>query len=429
MPQASIIIPLYNGWNLTRQCLKALAATTAGRDIEVIVVDNASTDVTPQAAPFLGKQLFEGGFQYIRNERNRNFGPASNQAACQAKGEYLVLLNNDTEPLTGWYDGLMRDFEDYPGIAGTGPLLAYPETKPFGRAVQHLGVYVNEAGKVGHLYRYMPAGAPLARKRRFFQVITAACLAMPRRLFTKAGMFDERYVNGFEDVDLCARLSARGFRFTVNPDVTVIHHESQTPGRHGRNAANSVYYMERARPLLKPDLEAHARADGLELRLSDWLVARPALPAADSRRLDEGAARLDFEELKNTLAREPLWENGWRRLLAMPGSCLAETRKLAFMLFPDPRLALEACADACKAGQRRDAFFWLNTAAPFGVALEEYRSGAEAIKKASAASGNVAMANQAQAWLAGARVFEQEKLRPFLREFSRLKQELGARKH
>ena len=222
----SIIIPVYNQWELTRACLKALASTTKDVFIEVIVIDNASTDVTPQACPLLGKQLFGDAFRYIRCQSNINFGPASNIGAKMAVGEFLIFLNNDTVPLPGWYQPLIDDFSRFPNIAASGPLLLYPKSEPFGHTVQHLGVFVSPFLKVGHLYEGIPAESPLAHKRRFFQIITGACMVIPRKLFIAVGLFDEEFINGFEDVELCLRLRQQGYRMTVNPKAKVIHHTS-----------------------------------------------------------------------------------------------------------------------------------------------------------------------------------------------------------
>lgn len=77
MIESSIVIPVYNKWDLTRQCLKSIAANTDKSRIEVIVVDNGSSDATEKSCLFLGKQLFGDFFHYIRNELNRNFAGVS----------------------------------------------------------------------------------------------------------------------------------------------------------------------------------------------------------------------------------------------------------------------------------------------------------------------------------------------------------------
>lgn len=251
--ESSIIIPVFNQWELTRACLKALASTIKDKSVEVIVVDNASTDVTQEACPFLGKQLFGNTFRYFRCTNNMNFGPASNIGAAMAVGEYLIFLNNDTVPLPGWYQPLIDDFSRFSKIAATGPLLLYPKSEPFGHTIQHLGVVVSPFLKVGHLYEGIPADSPLARKRRFFQIITGACMAIPRKLFIAVGLFDEKFINGFEDVDLCLRLRQQGYRMTVNPKAKVIHHKSQTPGRHQHEEANSRYLLQKCQNMFIPN--------------------------------------------------------------------------------------------------------------------------------------------------------------------------------
>lgn len=426
MPQASIIIPVFNAWELTRACLKALAATTSGKDIEIILVDNASTDLTSQGAPVLGKNLFGEAFRYIRSEQNLNYGPATNMGASKAAGDYLVLLNNDTEPLPGWYDALMGDFSSFPDIAASAPLLLYPETRLLGHTVQHLGVHVTPARTVGHLYWGIPAAAPLARKRRFFQCITAACMAIPTRLFLDTGMFDERYVNGFEDVDLCARLAAKGYRFTVNPDSRVVHHESQSAGRHDLDAANSSLFMAGSQRYLVPDLHSQVYGDNLALTLSPWLGVCPAIKEPLAARLDKLAPRLSFAELKELLVEQPFWEKGWQALMARPeaGPHMPALLRACFQMFNSPLTGLAACVVSQKSGNRREAVGWLAALEPFCYELEAYRRMAVAIGEQARAYGLDTVAAQAGDWLLNADSFRNRLLLPYLREYTRLRKEL-----
>lgn len=309
--ESSIIIPVYNKWNLTRVCLKNLAAHTPKDKIEVIVVDNASTDETEKGGPFLGKALFGDAFHYIRNDENRNFAGASNQGAEIAQGKYLIFLNNDTEVQPGWYEPLIDDFTAFPDIAATGPLLAYPEQTPLGLTVQHLGVFISPFLLVGHLHEGIPIASPLAKKRRFFQVITGACLVIPAALFVEAGKFDEGFINGFEDVDLCARLSDRGLRMTVNPASLVLHHESKSQGRHTHEEKNSEHLRKKSLNLLKPDWAQLVEDDGLLLNLSRWQFLQIDMPEAESAPLDAQAPAMDDEGLRETIIANPYWERGW----------------------------------------------------------------------------------------------------------------------
>ncbi len=416
--ESSVIIPVFNQWELTRACLKALAATTAGKAVEVIVVDNASSDATPEACTFLGKQLFGAAFRYHRCATNMNFGPASNLGATLAEGEFLVFLNNDTVPLPGWYQPLMDDFVAWPDIAATGPLLLYPESRPFGYTVQHLGVFVSPILRAAHLYEGISADCALAKKRRFFQAITAACMVMRRSLFMQAGMFDENYVNGFEDVDLCARLSAKGYRMTVNPQARVVHHTSQTPGRHKYEDANYEYFVSRSLPFLVPDWHLHLKNDGMYLRLGEWQTLQASLPPEQCEQLDNTAAGASRETLGALLTRHPFWENGWRLLTDMPAEKAdAMALKLArFKLYPSPDGAMGLYATACALHDKKAAASALGLLTSFCKPLEEYRSSAASVHQWCNKIALPELAEQYAAWLDGAERFRTEAYQPFLTE-------------
>ncbi|MEP6932391.1 MAG: glycosyltransferase, partial [Nitrospirota bacterium] len=110
--KVSIIIPVFNKLELTRQCLTTLASVTTVPEYEVIVVDNASTDGTAEFLAALG-----GDVQVIRNPENYGFAIACNQGANAARGEFLVFLNNDTIPTEGWLNALVDEVEGHPDVA------------------------------------------------------------------------------------------------------------------------------------------------------------------------------------------------------------------------------------------------------------------------------------------------------------------------
>lgn len=107
----SVIIPVFNNWNLSQECLLSLAKTTENEDIEVIVVDNASTDATRNECSSFGENLFPERFFYFRQDENRNYAGANNIAAAQARGNFLFLLNNDTIAQDGWLPPLRKAME------------------------------------------------------------------------------------------------------------------------------------------------------------------------------------------------------------------------------------------------------------------------------------------------------------------------------
>lgn len=414
---SSIIIPLFNQWEYTRDCLKALAATLKGQECEIIAVDNASSDATPKACQFLGRQLFGENFKYIRNEENRNFAGACNQGARAACGDYLVFLNNDTVVQPGWHEKLLADFQKWPDLAGTGPLLIYPSKPLPGHTVQHLGVSVSPFYKVGHLHEGIPADSPLAKKRRFFQIITAACLMTPRKLFLEAGGFDEGYVNGFEDVDFCARMSAAGKRFTVNPDATVIHYQGRSLGRHDGEHNNTQRLKEKALPLLKPDKRELLQADGLDLGINEWQIQAVSGPEY----LNAWAQGAGKAELIQFVAANPYSPGAWKRLLELADiSELEAVAESAYKLIQDPRFALSAARRFLEAGKLKESQFWFNTASAFCRSPATWHDCSLANERRAKAFGDSDLACAYAAWRENSASFYKNDLKTFIGEFDAL---------
>lgn len=419
MTRLSIVIPVFNQWDLTRACLKAINASVPSDLAEVIVVDNASSDPTPKAAQFLGRQLFGENFQYIRNEQNRNFAGASNQGGAAAKGDFLVFLNNDTEVQPGWHEPLLQDFAEFPNLGGTGPLLLYPELSLLGHTVQHLGVSISPFYKVGHLYEGIPAASPLAQKRRFFQIITAACMMMPRSLFAEAGGFDEAYINGFEDVDLCARLSARGLRFTVNPAARVIHYQGRSQGRHEAENNNAKILAKQALPLLHPDKEGLLSADGMSLGLNAWQMQVPLLPMETVSKLNAVSQEAERDELLTLLSSYPYWQEGWRKVIKTLAP--AEMEALAptlYKLLQDPLIPLDACMGAIAREDRKLACYWLNTANAFCLPDADYIDSARMQAKRAFELGAHSLGGSFEEWIKTSPEFFKSLLHPFRSDLS-----------
>lgn len=227
---ASIIIPVYNNWEYTRQCLLSLEAEGYRQQAEVIVVDNASTDATATRL----KSEFPW-VKVIRNEQNLGFAKACNRGAETARGKYLVFLNNDTKVQKGWLEALIAACEGEAGTGIVGSKLLYPDGR-----LQHAGVEISYPGAAfpihaGHL-RYGQPDAPDARRE--VDAVTGAAMLVPRAVFYELGGFEEVYQNGFEDVDLCLKARAGGYRIIYEPASRAIYYESKTPGRFDNEIKN-----------------------------------------------------------------------------------------------------------------------------------------------------------------------------------------------
>lgn len=217
-PVVSIIIPVFNQWRYTDECLNALVQTIPP-DLahEVIIVDNASTDETST-----GLVMWRSKLSTLRVERmstNTGFSPACNRGAEISAGRHLLFLNNDTVPLAGWLPPLLAEIGQ-PGVGLVGPKLVSTDTF----SINHAG-YVFGAGAFYGLYQDRPASLPGANKKRDFQALLGACILISRDLFFKLGMFS---LDGLEDVDLCIKVRHDGKRVVYVPDSVVIHHGSVT---------------------------------------------------------------------------------------------------------------------------------------------------------------------------------------------------------
>lgn len=234
MARAAIVIPLYGRSDLTEACHASLEA--AGDDIELVLVDNASRDDTPQVLARLASDA-----TVIRNRTNLGFATACNQGATAAESEVVVFLNNDTEVLPGWLDPLLDELRD-PTVGAVGSRLLYPNGR-----VQHAGMALSPGATPLHLHRGAPGGHPAVTARRDLTLVTGACLAMRRADFLDLGGFDPAFKNGYEDCDLCLRTRRSGLRVRYAGDSVVIHHEGQSDGRMDWESENSRLLRRRWR--------------------------------------------------------------------------------------------------------------------------------------------------------------------------------------
>lgn len=245
MIDISIIIPVYNNIEYTKSCLNSIFKNHPLVNFEIIIADNASNDGTKEYLETLKKNIDgivevnnSSKFNIINiicNNENLGFAKACNQAAKIANGKYLLFLNNDTYVLKGAIDELFNTIEkagDSCGIAGS--LLLYPD-----KTVQHAGVLFDAGSRPYHNYK----GGELFEFEikninynsgiylRMYNAVTAACMIIRKELFYRAGLFDEIFINGYEDVDLCLKVRQRGLNIILNPKSMLIHYEEKTHGR------------------------------------------------------------------------------------------------------------------------------------------------------------------------------------------------------
>jgi len=247
-----VIIPVHNKAGFTRKCLDAVIGVVAGGERQIVVVDDGSTDGTAKLL-----QSYGDAITIVDIGTSVGFAEAANAgAAAAAATEFLVFLNNDTIPRTGWLDRLEEYAAAHPAAAVVGARLVYAN-----RTIQHAGVAICTDGTPRHLYAGFPEDHPAVNRARRFQAVTAACMLVRRARFESAGGFDGAYRNGYEDIDFCLRVGRDGHEVHYNPESVVVHYESGSRGQD--SAENHHLFKARWATSLKPDEIDYYLADGL----------------------------------------------------------------------------------------------------------------------------------------------------------------------
>jgi len=247
-PRVTVVIPTRDG-RLLRRCLSALRKHTDYTGYEVLLVDNGSRE--RRTLDELSSLQAEGAIRVLRDERPFNYSALNNLAAREARGDVLLLLNDDVEATSSGWLTEMVSHALRPGVGAVGARLLYPEG-----TVQHAGIMLGLYGIAGHLHRRLPAKARgyFSRPHLVHEVsaVTAACMAVRKAVFEEVGGFDERNLPvAFNDVDFCLRLREKGYRIVWTPYAELIHHEATTrgpdeaPGNKARSAREAAYMRQR----------------------------------------------------------------------------------------------------------------------------------------------------------------------------------------
>lgn len=233
MVRISFIIPLYNCLPLTQAMLSSLRTTLpAELAYEIIWVDDGSTDGTRDWLASLDDPVF----RILLNERNLGYAVSNNRAAAIARGEFLVLLNNDLVLQPGWLEPMLEAHAQLGDRAG---LIGNVQLDARTGAIDHAGLVIGITGKPIHARELPPERLRRMQSNWPVPAVTGACLLIARSLWQQLGGFDEAYLNGGEDIDLCFRARAAGRINVVALRSVVRHHVSSSPGRKARDEENS----------------------------------------------------------------------------------------------------------------------------------------------------------------------------------------------
>ena len=264
-PMVSILIPTKDKCLLLRQCINSIAKKTDYTNYEIVVLDNDSRD--PETLKYF--QQISDWVRVLRCPGRFNFSAINNRGAAEARGEFLLFLNNDTEVIQpDWMRALIEQAQR-PEVGAVGAKLLFSDGR-----IQHAGIVLGIDGTTGHAFRLLPCDVPrrpqLANVIRNCSAVTAACMMMRRSLFDEVGAFDEALPLDFNDVDLCLRLRLRGYLIVYTPLALLYHHESATRGRFHIQECQELFLRRWGRYVRNGDPYYNRN---LTLATEDWTIA------------------------------------------------------------------------------------------------------------------------------------------------------------
>ena len=219
-PLVSIVVPLYAHAELTRAALDSIREHTQLIEYEVILVDDAADAGTKTLLTQVS------GARIIVNETNIGYLRSVRRGAEAARGQWLVLCNNDIEVQPGWLAALLDCGDSAADIAIVAPKYIFPDG-----TLAEAGGVVWRDGSALNYGRGQPPESCYFEFRREIDYGSAAALLVRRDLWEDVGGFDERFLPMYyEDTDLCFEARARGLRVMYEPRARVIHHEGATAG-------------------------------------------------------------------------------------------------------------------------------------------------------------------------------------------------------
>ena len=228
--RVSILIPTCDHIRDLETCVESIYARTTYPDFEIILIENNSkAPETFRAYERMQKEHPDNLKVVTWEGKGFNYSALNNFGEKFATGEYLLLLNNDTEVITAAWLEEMVMYAQQKRVGCVGAKLLYPDD-----TIQHAGVGFGIGGVAGHLHKYYPASSDGYMGRlNYVQDVyadTAACLLIRKEIYDEVGGLDESYAVAFNDVDFCVRVRQAGYTNVFTPFAQLYHYESKSRG-------------------------------------------------------------------------------------------------------------------------------------------------------------------------------------------------------
>src|SRR6266568_2062912 len=265
--KASIIIPFKDKVEFLRALVPSILDKTTHKNYEIILLSNNSTEQATH--DYLDSLKDNPKIRIFYWDHPYNFSALNNFGRKQASGDFLVLLNNDTEVINGEWLSELLGVAAQPWAGAVGPMLFYPKDK-----IQHAGIVLGMGGMAGHVFRLHREDSLSVFGRpnwpRNYLAVTAACLAIRTSKYDEAGGLDEKLVMCGNDVALGLRLYEKGYRNVYWPFAKLYHYENVSVGSY-KNAPQGDY--DRSLIYYRPYLNWHDPYFNRNLSLSNEQVA------------------------------------------------------------------------------------------------------------------------------------------------------------
>lgn len=227
-PLISIIIPNKDHIDDLKRCLDSIDETSSYRNYEYIIIENNSTE-KETFVYYEQLQAEKKNVKVVYYKGNFNYSAINNFGVQYARGEYLLLLNNDTQIINPECLEEMLGYCMKPDVGAVGARLYYEDD-----TIQHAGVVVGFGGIAGHCFVQQPRSYTGYCHRiicaQNYSAVTAACMMVKRSVFEQVGGLTEELQVAFNDIDFCMKVRAAGYLIVYNPYAELYHYESKSRG-------------------------------------------------------------------------------------------------------------------------------------------------------------------------------------------------------
>lgn len=248
-PKVSILIPTKNRCEDIKKCVDSILDKSSYGNFEIIIIDNGSDE--PDAIAYLKETAKNPKIRIFEDNRPFNYSALNNSAVSVTNGDYLLLLNNDTEVITADWIEQMLSLAILPNVGAVGAKLWYPND-----TLQHGGIVLGLGGLAAHAFSGLRRGdiaynghSELVKR---YSAVTGACLMVRKELYNQVGGLNEKDLKiAYNDVDFCLKLQALGLYNLWTPYAELYHHESLSRGYEDTSEKRKRFEREKSYMILK----------------------------------------------------------------------------------------------------------------------------------------------------------------------------------